>query len=95
MSSARSPAASVQPLGTRADVGEGEAARARDAAGAVGQTGELEDVGVPCRQLHHDRPMTTDQEWHVGLRGPDAEVVDGQLVELTVEARRSVVEQRA
>ena len=75
-----------QPRGALADAGDVEAAGTRHASITVGETGELEDVGVSCGQSHDGRSVAADEERHVRLHRPNAELVERHVVELAVEA---------
>ena len=60
----------------------------------MGQPGELEDVGVTSGNADKPAAMTTDQERHVRLYRPDAQVVDRHDVVRAAERRLAIIEQR-
>ena len=60
----------------------------------MGQAGELKDVGVARSNADHTPSMTTDQQRHVLLNRPHAEIGDGEVVMVTVHLGGTRVEQR-
>jgi hypothetical protein len=59
----------------------------------VSQPGELEYVGMPAGYTDYPAAMSADQEGQVVLDGSDAQVADGEVVVVFLQAHRPGVEQ--
>ena len=69
-----------QPARPLADCIDRESARRRLATLAVGEAGELEDVGVPPGDADNPLTVTADQQRYVLLGRPHSEVLDRELM---------------